>query len=127
MFVRIMSWIFLISRKLDYSSKEKITLIDQLVEDAFKLQHDVLLKKFSSVDQENLYYISGWVLSAMKKTAHHRKKDTSNSMNNFIKSCLISSEDAKKSSMPTGKVDRVMAFGGLSFCSPNFFIFIVRI
>ena len=60
----------------------------------------------------------------MKKVSFRRKKTTAEAMSYFVSFCSLTQKRAHDVGLPTGKVDRVMAFGGLTFCTNDYFVLI---
>ena len=75
---------------------------------------------------ETLYYISGWTIVALRKIADRRKEEVALCIRYFCNTCCTIGSVAKDKGLPTGKVDRVMAFGALTFVNSDYFKFITR-
>ena len=74
-----------------------------------------------------MYYLAGWTVVALNKIADRRKEDVALPIRYFCNICSIDGNDAKDKCLPTGKVDRVMAFGALAFVNRLYFKFITRL
>ena len=77
---------------------------------------------------ETMYYIAGWLLSVIGNESD-RRKDTivSNILDNIFITCNIDRESADSCALLCGKVNRVMAYGGLKYPSASFYHFVAKI
>ena len=63
-----------------------------------------------------------------KKIAPRRNKDTRHALVYFANSvAIVDIDGGQKSKLPTGKVDRLICFGGLCYATYAYFVFIARI
>ena len=108
-----------ICRNIDYKMNT-IHGISDIVNKSMTEDLQVLLEPASQKKLEALYYISGWALHATKRVAVRRKAETALAMNFLLGMSTIDASEAKNIGMPTGKIDRVMAFGGLIYSSKSF-------
>mmetsp|Transcript_31140 Transcript_31140/g.71195 ORF Transcript_31140/g.71195 Transcript_31140/m.71195 type:complete len:190 (-) Transcript_31140:44-613(-) len=76
---------------------------------------------------ETIYYIAGWILNTMNKLSERRAAGFSQILTYVFNTCRISGDLAKNNNLPTGKTDRVIAFGGLPYPSVQYYEFILRI
>ena len=114
-----------ICKNLEYKQVD-IHGISDVVENSFKEDIAVMLESSNQKVLETLYYIAGWSLHAMKKAALRRRAGTAVIMNYLVGFCSNTQDEARASGLPTEKIDRVMAFGGLKFPSEKYFEFIYR-
>jgi len=105
---------------IDYM-KENILGISEVVEYSMMEEIDVLLETAHKKKLEVLYCVSGWALHAMKRVATCRIIETREAMNFLIGLATVDAEIARTTGLPTGKIDRVVAFGGLVFSPEEFF------
>ena len=76
-----------------------------------------------------LYYLAGYLLCAADKESERRGvQEMSNDLENFVcSSQCLDSEDAVLECLPTSKVDRLNAYGGLKYANANFFLLFVTL
>lgn len=117
----------IIARNLDYKSSANIVAISNTTDKFISIDYNLLFTDMPIVLQGTLYYIAGWCINAMKKVSFRRKASTKEPMLFLIALVNIPQTAAQELGLPTGKIDRVMAFGGLYFCSFDFFVLISRI
>eukprot|EP00978_Attheya_sp_CCMP212_P047091 scaffold421221_cov91-Attheya_sp.AAC.1 len=88
--------------------------------------------------KENLYYISGWWINAASKEGQRRRgkkeenaTDTASALIYFASSSRVVVNHGNLStianSLPTGKIDRVMAFDGLTYPTMEWYEFTCRV
>ena len=81
----------------------------------------------SSMLAQNIYYISGYLVSAAEKEADRGggNTDRSRNLDKFVDSCVcMDKEEASKYNLPIEKVKRMCAFGGLKYVVPDFFVIV---
>ena len=115
-----------ISRKMDYLDMG-VNDISSIVSFAFSCEINCIKNEMSPSILETLYYITGWTISACRKVAEQRREEVATALRYLANSCTITSSVAKPKNLPTGKIDRIMAFGALSYASQEYFEFILRI
>ena len=76
---------------------------------------------------DTLYYLAGWTVVALNNIADRRKEDVALPIRYFCNVCSIDGNAAKNKGLPTGTVDRVMAFDALIFVNRLYFKFIKRL
>ena len=114
-----------VCRKMDYSSK-LVTTIDEMIVMSFSSNTSSICLEMGNRLVETLYYISGWTIVALRKIADRRKEEVALCIRYFCNTCCTIGSVAKDKGLPTGKVDRVMAFGSLTFVNSDYFKFITR-
>ena len=113
------------ARKLDY--KENNVSISSVITASFASNVCHLNEKKSLRLRETLYYISGWTICATKKVAERRNQEFADILIYFPNFVAIDAVSARKEDLPTGKVDRVCAFGSLIYPAVRYFNFVTRI
>ena len=77
--------------------------------------------------RETLCYITGWTICHTKKVAERRNQEFADILIYFSNFVSIDAVSARKEDLPTGKVDRVCAFGSLIYPAVRCFNFVTRI
>ena len=95
---------------MDYSSKQV-----KVIEDVIVSSTEDLCSEMGPIVVDTLYYITGWVPVALTKIADRRKEGAALLIRYFYNIWSIDGNAAKDKGLPTGKVDRVMVFGALTF------------
>ena len=115
-----------VSRSFRYSS-DHLRSLPSFIRDIFSCSDVEILGNYNRVAQETLYYITGWTIHAVKKIAPRRKKDTRHALVYLANSVTVDDLDGnQKSQLPTGKVDRLISFGGLCYATYAYFVFMAR-
>ena len=100
----------IIARNLDYKSSANIVAISNTTDKFISIDYNLLFTDMPIVLQGTLYYIVGWCINAMKKVSFRRKASTKEPMLFLIALVSIPQTAAQELGLPTGKIDRVMAF-----------------
>ena len=107
-------------RKMDYSSKQ-VKVVEEVIISSISVSTEDLYSEMGSRFVDNLYYIADWTVVALNKIAHTRKEDVAIPIRYCCDFCIIDEKVAKDKGLSTGKVDRVMAFGALTFVNSLYF------
>ena len=99
---------------MDYSSKQ-VKVIEDVIVSSFSVSTEDLCSEMGPIVVDTLYYITGWTPVALTKIADRRKEGAALLIRYFYNICSIDGNAAKDKGLPTGKVDRVMVFGALTF------------
>ena len=102
--------------------------MDDIISDAIRKIDDGGNSSFITSNASSiapaLYYLAGYLLCAADKESERRgKQEMSSDLENFVcSSQCLDSEDSVLECLPTSKVDRLNAYGGLKYSNANFFI-----
>ena len=114
------------SRALRYSPVH-LKSLPVFIKDVFSLDSEQVLARFDTIALETLYYIAGWMIHAAKKAAPRRSINTRHCLVFFVNSATINDSDSNgMRGLPTGKVDRLIRFGGLKYATYQYFQFVAR-
>ena len=81
----------------------------------FSVDIEDLCSEMGTRAVDTLYYKARWTIVVLNKIADRRKENVALSIRYFCDFCSIDGNTAKDKGLPTGKVDRVMVFGALTF------------
>ena len=116
-----------ISRTFRYSSENLISL-PLFIRQIFSRDSQQVIHEFSVLAQETLYYIAGWTIHAANNVAPRRSEGTRHCLVYFVNTvCIRDSDSEQRCDLPTGKVDRLIRFGGLRYSTYPYFSLIARI
>ena len=75
-----------------------------------------------------MYYIAGWLLNAIYKESTKRGRSKMSEYLDCVHSnCSLDRDVAISCALPCGKVDRLIAYGGLHYSSADFYHFVLRV
>ena len=67
------------------------------------------------------------MIHAAEKAARRRRSETRHCIMLFVNTATIGDDNLNhRHALPTGKVDRMIRFGGLKYVTHQFFVFVVR-
>jgi len=116
-----------ISREFRYLP-DNLKSLPVYIREMFSCPSVQLLAEFNLLAQETIYYIAGWTIHAAHKVAPRRNRDTCHSLIYFANSvAIINPTSEEKGGLSTGKVDRLIRFGGLRYATLQYFTFITRL
>ena len=108
---------------MDYSSKQ-VKTTDEVIGSSFSTNTSSICLEMGSRLVDTLYYISRWTIVALRKIVGRIKEEVTLCLRYFCTTCCTIGSVEKDNGLPTGKVDRVMAFGVLAFVHSDYFKFI---
>ena len=114
-----------IYRKIEYSSKQ-VKTIDEVIHSSFSTNTSSICLKMGNRLVETLYCILEWNIVTLKKITNRIKEEVCLCIMHFCNTCCIIGDVTKDNSIPTGKVDRLIAFGTLIFVNSDDFKFTTR-
>lgn len=108
-----------------------IEIITTTVEEAFKLPMTELEAKETTIAvteyKEKIYYIAGYLVDAMGKASHHRKKGVKEALNCIVSNVKLDRDAEEIQNLPSGEVKRIEMFDGLKYVTKEFYEFVVRL
>ena len=116
-----------ISRAMRYSLGN-LKSLPTFIREVFSLDSHLVLNGFSAIALDTLYYVAGWIIHAANKVASKRIEEVHHCLVYFVNSVSIVDPTAEnKCGLPTGKVDRLIRYGGLKYANFQFFQFVARL
>ena len=124
------NFIRIIKREMCHDITTGSTKLKSIVRHAFETKLSELMSEgiMRLSGRESLYYITGWLLRAALKAAKRREKEVKEQLRVLVVNGSSTRELAvDNNDLPTMKVEQVEKFGGLSYATNDFFVFVQRL